>query len=75
MKKIKFTVSRCTNKVCGYYAMSTYFKKECPLCKGAMKRDNKYLVTGYDDEKTDDAFIGFKKNGNFKRPKYTKTEK
>lgn len=75
MKKIKLITSRCTKKSCGYYVITDYLKKECPLCKSKMVRDRKHTATGYDSVEPDDAFIGFMKNVYNKKSNNTKAKK
>ena len=79
MKKINFSVTKCTNKKCGFNIVSDPTKRICPLCGNKMVKDKNYKVYGFDDK--DDAFIGFKKNdkrssnGNNYRFRKTKNQK
>lgn len=75
MKRVNLTVKKCDNKSCGFYIVSDSEGSQCPICnKGALRKDKKYDFRGYADQKTDDAFLGFKKkvrHGNNNRPKST----
>lgn len=79
MKKINFVVTKCTNPKCGFSIIADPVKKDCPICGKKMVKDNRFKVQGFDDEKNDDGFIGFKKNkgynGNHNRFKKTKNKK
>jgi len=78
MKKIDLSISRCSNKKCGFSIITEEKIELCPVCHKKMKKETLFRVQGLLNEDTDEAFITLKKrkkNGNRNRPKNSKRKK
>lgn len=50
MKKMNLSVTKCTNKKCGYKIIAEVKMDKCPLCRAKMFKDKAQTAEGLLDE-------------------------